>query len=197
MFEKLQTLQASEEELKLFTSIAEVHAQKFKDKLADTSDKDGKTADIIRGSNKLKTVRQKNKVDFSDDDDDDDGVESEAESINTSDISTDEEDEKEEKEKAKKGDSLLTDADPQSISEIQPEESTSSAARVPDAKASGAQPVEAKTDGKAAVKQTVKPAESKPAIHIPVYRKPEIQVEPCISITDLFVFYFVVRYCAH
>lgn len=166
-------MQASEEELKLFTSIAEVHAQKFKDKLADTSDKDGKTADIIRGSNKLKTVRQKNKVDLSDDED---GTQSEAESIDTSDVSTDEEDEKGEEKQTEKGDTPLAGADTPSLSQSQSEAATSSAARERETKARSTQPVEAKADGKAAVKQIVKPTEPKPAVHIPVNRKPEIQV---------------------
>ena len=179
-------MQASEEELKLFTSIAEVHAQKFKDKLADTSDKDGKTADIIRGSNKLKTVRQKNKVDLSDDEDED-GAQSEVESIDTSDISTDEEDEKQEDKKMEKSDTPLAGADTPSLSQSQSEEATSSAAREPETKAPSTQPVEAKTDGKAAVKQMVKPTEPKPAVHIPVNRKPEIQVGASVFYEDLFV----------
>ena len=169
-------MQASAEELKLFTSISEVHSQKFKPKLVDASDHDGKTANVIRGSNKVKILHQKNKVDFSDDDDDDDdddGAQSEAESIDTSDISTDEEEE----EKTKNGDAQLTGGERLGISESRPEDSASPSAEDPGTKASSAPPGETKkADGKAAVKQAVKPAEAKPAVHIPVNRKPEIQV---------------------
>ncbi|KAL8569007.1 hypothetical protein ACOMHN_048255 [Nucella lapillus] len=54
LLEKLQAVQASQEELNLLTSIAEVHAQKFKDKLGDGDGGDRKRINTVRGSNKGK-----------------------------------------------------------------------------------------------------------------------------------------------
>ncbi|KAK7087756.1 probable ATP-dependent RNA helicase DHX37 [Littorina saxatilis] len=163
LLEKLQSMQASQQEMKLLTSISEVHSQRYKDKLKENKDEDDKPVNIIRGSNKLKK-KQKDISDDDDDDDNDEGVESEAESIDTSDISTDEEDEESTEKKDKdEGDKPDTSEDKT--------EAVPTRAADEGMKTEGAKFVTGKNEDKKAEKIS----EPKPAVHIPVNRKPELQ----------------------
>ncbi|XP_076473117.1 putative ATP-dependent RNA helicase DHX37 [Babylonia areolata] len=186
LLEKLQGVQATEEEMKLFTSIAEVHAQKFRDKLSDTKDSDKKPVYTVRGSNKK---RKANSAEMSDEDEE---QQSEAESIDTSDISTDEESEEEGgKEKREEGGKDMADSSgPTSTSTPGQEtkEALSSATSTPSQEAPNAPSVSvdaaavntakegATNNGTASKgKEGAKRQMTTPAVHVPVYRKPDIE----------------------
>ena len=84
LFEKLQAVQASQEELKLFSGIAEMHSQKFKEKLADSKDKEPKRIYTVRGSHKQRAESS---------DEEAEEEEGKVSEIDTSDMSTDDEEE--------------------------------------------------------------------------------------------------------
>ncbi|XP_025088958.1 probable ATP-dependent RNA helicase DHX37 isoform X1 [Pomacea canaliculata] len=159
LLQSLQSVQATEEELRLFTSISEVHSQRFKSKLLDVADPEDKGTNAIRGSKKKMAVSNEK-------------IQEEVEEIDTSDMSTDDEEENEERKQAS------DEQEGQTLSKMDKQFSSDTCLSNP----SGEKVFAQKTDhretnvDKEETKKLIKTeTEAKPAVHIPLSRLPEIE----------------------